>query len=60
MNDASEKAYAVADSWLNILVPPEGELTIWLWSEAKLTPDFLDKAKEFGLVLELKSTSPCG
>jgi len=60
MTDASEEWHGTADSWLDILVPPEGELTLWLWSEAKLPSDFLDKLRELGLVLEPKSTSPCG
>lgn len=59
-DDTGQKPYATGDSWVNILVPPEGELTLWLWSEAKLPPDFLDKLRELGLVLKSRSSSPCG
>lgn len=60
MDDLNEKAYATGDSWIDILVPPEGEMTLWLWSEAKLPPDFFENLSDLGLVLDLRYTAPCG
>ena len=60
MTDAGDKAYPAGDSWLDIVVPPTGELTVWLSSEAELPADFLDRLRELGLELELKHTSLCG
>ena len=45
---------------LDILIPPEGDLTFWEWSDLTLPPELLDKLAELGVVLELKNSSPCG
>ena len=49
-----------SDGELDILIPPEGELTFWEWSGLELSSELLDKLRELGVVLELKNSSPCG
>jgi hypothetical protein len=60
MNDENQEPHPIRDSWLDILILPQGEVTFWVWGDADLPGDLLDKLRESGLVLELKHTSLCG
>jgi len=59
MNDGDQPSYPINNSWLDILILAQGEMTLWVWG-ADLPDDLLDKLRESGLVLELKHTSLCG
>jgi hypothetical protein len=60
MNDGNQETHPMRDSWLDILILPQGKVTFWVWGDSDLPDDLLDKLGESGLVLELKHISLCG
>jgi len=60
MSDKNEEPHPIKESWLNIVILPQGEVTFWVWGDTALQGDLLDKLRESGVVLELKHTSLCG
>jgi hypothetical protein len=60
MNDGNQESHLIGNSWLDILILPQGEVIFWIWGDSNLPDDLLDKLGESGLALEMKHTALCG
>ena len=60
VNDEKQKPHFTANSWLDILILPDGEVTLWMWGEDEISEKLPEVLKEFGLALDVKCISLCG